>query len=608
MNRKQKEKTRFKQMGSILLCFLFLAAIIFAERKGIHYQEIHHEASYLPETFESSTKDAGDERVCLLVVDSTEENSRHAEPELVQILTDMRVGFDRVDIAEEALPDMGRYQTAVIAVSNLDHIGDAVLELCEWVKTGGGAMFPLTLQKSTYLDLVAAKMGILEVNDGNSLVETIYVKEGFMLGGGRTFDITDAYESALTLQVSEAAQVHMTTEDGKLPLIWSMEYGKGRFVIDNFGLNEKAYRGFYAASYSLLEDVSVYPVINGSAFYIDDFPSPVPSGEGKYIQRDYGTTIADFYTNYWWTDMMELAKKYGMAYTGLIIENYGNQVSGELPRNGEVSRYAYFGNMMLDMGGELGFHGYNHQPLCLDNFDYEIDLGYETWASMEAMMESVTELTDFSKGIFPKESFSVYVPPSNILSPEGRKMLSEEFPEIKTIASIYFSGESAYEQEFEVAEDGMVETPRIISGCTIGEYMQIAAVSELNMHYVNSHFLHPDDLLDEDRGAALGWETLKKSWETYLEWLFTSAPDIRSLTGSQLAGAVERYSSVSLWKKDTPDDFYLTVDGLYDEAYFFMRVNEGQVGEAKGADMTHLTGNLYLLRVTEQDVEITRSR
>lgn len=72
--------------------------------------------------------------------------------------------------------------------------------------------------------------------------------------------------------------------------------------------------------------------------------------------------------------MMELAKKYGMTYTGLIIENYGNQVSGELPRNGEVSRYAYFGNMMLDMGGELGFHGYNHQPLCLDNFHYETDL------------------------------------------------------------------------------------------------------------------------------------------------------------------------------------------------------------------------------------------
>ena len=51
---------------------------------------------------------------------------------------------------------------------------------------------------------------------------------------------------------------------------------KGKFVVDNFGLYEKVVRGFYAASYSLLTDVGVYPVINGSAFYLDDFPSPVP--------------------------------------------------------------------------------------------------------------------------------------------------------------------------------------------------------------------------------------------------------------------------------------------------------------------------------------------
>ena len=40
--------------------------------------------------------------------------------------------------------------------------------------------------------------------------------------------------------------------------------------------------------------------------------------------------------------------------------------------------------------------------------------------------------------------------------------------------------------------------------------MELAAVSELNMHFVNTHFIHPDDLLDEDRGARLGWKKLKK--------------------------------------------------------------------------------------------------
>ena len=58
-------------------------------------------------------------------------------------------------------------------------------------------------------------------------------------------------------------------------------------------------------------------------------------------------------------------------------------------------------------------------------------------------------------------------------------------------------------RNFEVAKDGIVEQPRIISGAIIDNYMKMAALSELNMHFVNSHFIHPDDLLDEDRGAAL---------------------------------------------------------------------------------------------------------
>ena len=48
---------------------------------------------------------------------------------------------------------------------------------------------------------------------------------------------------------------------------------------------------------------------------------------------------------------------------------------------------------------------------------------------------------------------------------------------------------------------------------------------ELNMHFVNSHFMHPDDLLDEDRGAALGWEKLKKRLDQYMTWLNESAEE-----------------------------------------------------------------------------------
>ena len=54
-------------------------------------------------------------------------------------------------------------------------------------------------------------------------------------------------------------------------------------------------------------------------------------------------------------------------------------------------------------------------------------------------------------------------------------MLAQKFPQIKTIASNYFAGECAYTQEFEVAEDGIVEQPRIISSAVIDDYMQLCA-------------------------------------------------------------------------------------------------------------------------------------
>lgn len=73
-------------------------------------------------------------------------------------------------------------------------------------------------------------------------------------------------------------------------------------------------------------------------------------------------------------------------------------------------------------------------------------------------------------------------------------------------------------QEFGVAADGIVEQPRIVSGSMVGDsYMRLAAVSELNMHYVSTHFMHPNDLLDPDRGAADGWEVYKGGLVDYLD-------------------------------------------------------------------------------------------
>lgn len=220
------------------------------------------------------------------------------------------------------------------------------------------------------------------------------------------------------------------------------------------------------------------------------------------------------------------------------------------------------------------------------------------------MKSSLKELIRFTDELFPGTPKSVYVPPSNILSREGRSMIVKQFPRIKSIASNYFPGEQAYVQEFEIADDGMIEQPRTTSGTILQGYETMAAFSEMNMHFVNNHFIHPDDALDKDRGAAHGWAYMFKHLERHVSWLEKTAPSMRHLTGSQLAGAVQRYAVLKVNQQKTAGELALDLDNFYDKAYLMVRINKGKPGKVSGGRLKQLTGNLYLLEATSSKISI----
>ena len=599
------KKFRYRGIFLVFIGFLGLALALFIERQGIGYQIPEQAYTYL--TGAVVTADQAQSQVpvnTLVVTDSRDPSSMLAKEQFQQIFKDMKVGYNLIDIAKDSFPDVKSYEKVVMLVSQLDDLDQELIALRDWVESGGYVQFALTLQKSSHLSLIEQALGIKQSQAEHGLVDKLYIEPDFMIGGGREYIIEEPFDSALKVDLSEKAKVHVSRKEGPgvLPLIWEHAYGKGKFVIDNFGIYNKVTRGLYAASYNLMGKVASYPVINGSVFYLDDFPAPVPSGDGKYVKRDYNLNVADFYTNIWWVDMLSFVDKYGIKYTGATIENYEDDTSGNVHGQDDISRFVYFGNMLLRSGGEIGYHGYNHQPLSPKSLDYKGVYSYNTWEE-SAMVSAMKELVRFNEELFPNVEKSVYVPPSNVLSAEGRKVLVEEIPEIKTIASNYFPGDFAYDQEFEWASDGMVEQPRIISGGMLDDFMQLAAFSELNMHFVNSHFIHPDDTLDVDRGAELGWAVLKSNLEHYISWLKSSAPDLRDLTGSQLSGAIQRYSALVPKQELTATGIEWTFDHFYDEVYLFVRINEGQVGShVNGGTLTHLTGNLYLLKARQAKV------
>lgn len=569
------------------------------------------EAMLLPKDKVVHMKETPDEKTCLLIVDTENAMSNAFIPEYEQILTDMRVGYDILDLYQgtltrfEFIQRIENYRTVIISTDYYYSLQNNIVPLIDWVKRGGRLLLGFTPLKTDEFDILSPYLGITGIGDTYQIVEEFISADNYMLGAQTEYKIAYPVDSALQVELDPSCIVYAHTSNG-LSLVWTRDYGKGRFVVCNFSYIDKAYRGIYASAYTLLEDMFVYPVINASTYYLDDFPSPTPSGDGEYVKRDYGVDIEQFYKKIWWPKVLELGEKHNIQYTGLIIETYEDNTDEDLQRNKKTLDHSYFGNQLINNGGELGFHGYNHQPLCGPEYVYEENFGYKLWETNNAMENSLDELEEFSKELFATSEMVVYVPPSDILSDEGRKILGEEQFGIRAIASIYVEGPDAYSQEFEVSEDGIVETPRVVSSCIITDYMKITAFGEMNLHYVQSHFMHPDDLLDPDRGAEIGWEKLSQNLDEYMTWVDTTAPDIRHLTGSGMAGAVQRYVNVTPEISVDLDSFEIRTEGLIDSAYYMIRATEDELVDAKGGKLTKLNGTLYLLEAQKDLVTITR--
>lgn len=612
MQKQTKRRSSFSVMYIVLTVFLLMAAVLFAERLGIIYVNRQDRNSLLPreQVLTCAQAVAPLSPDCLVLTDLGREDSLQAFQTYQQIFLDLKVPYETVDLGDASVPsDFSAYSTLVILTPDMSAIGDALPSLFDWVKNGGRILFGMTLDSDYYSSYVLQKAGVLYCADDRVRADRIYVEPSFMIGGGQYYNISDAFDSAMGVQLRDDVPVYLWSGDrGGTPLIWSQSYGKGNIVMYNLGYYDIAFRGFCSSAYSLLEDVSVFPVLNGAAIFLDDMPSPVPEGVSDYITRDYHVSISEFYSNYWFRDIQTLSERFGFPLIGLVVENYEDDTSGYVSRQQDTSRFSYFGNLILRGGGELGYHGYNHQPLCLDDVDYRDLFQYHTWPDTATIDTAFSELRDFCDQLYPTTVFTLYVPPSNILSPQGREYLSGLYPTVRTISGSYLpedKNEFVYEQEFGVAEDGIIEFPRITSGSVLDDYMRLVALSELNFHMVFSHFIHPDDAMDVDRGAERGWPALYQNMTGFFQWLVDAVPCIRRVDSETMAGTIQRWSGLTVQKEQIGQDMHIHLGNYVDEAYLLLRFNNGSPAATQGGTLTQLTDTLYLLQADRADIVLT---
>lgn len=493
----------------------------------------------------------------------------------------------------------------LLTTAYLDHLGSTD-DIEKYVYNGGKLFLMTTLEPTAHFNLLARNLGIIDFF-GFTEIEGLTMTSNVLIGAdGMTFLEDSLLDSSLNLTLENSIKIYTKSTAGA-PLLWKNTYGNGLFITFNATLlTEKRARGLISGILSLTDEPFIYPIFNAKTFYIDDFPAPIAKGRNELIYNEFRQDLHSFYRNIWWSDMIQAASNYNLIYTGALIESYDNSVTPPFNNSNEkeLNYLISYGRELLHNGGEVGLHGYNHQSLTMDE-KIATSFGYNVWQSTEHMEQSLLEALDYTKVAFPSYTISSYVPPSNVLSSEGRTTLRKALPDLVTIASLYSEDGSnrSYIQEFEIAEDLIVEMPRISSGYfrTDSNEWEIAnAVTSLG---VFSHFIHPDDVISTDRSIG-GWTEMNEEFNDFMGNVHTRYPWLQAMTATNAAYKQAAVQNSHITFEQTLDTIQGQIDN-YTIANDFLLRTDRAIHNTKNCSYKKIDANSYLVTATSANFEIT---
>jgi hypothetical protein len=489
------------------------------------------------------------------------------------------------------------YYAVIVVMHNLENIHN-LNSLCAYVSNGGKVFITCYFENNDGYRQIYRKLGIMETGDYTNK-DGVYLKDNVLIkAAGFSLEGNDIIRNfGLDISLDKTCTIHATSEN-KQPLLWENKYGKGKFIVFNGTcLAFKNMRGLLLGGISYLSDCFIYPILNMKLMYIDDLPAPIPEGYNKTIQMEYGCDIKGFYKDIWWADIIRMEQKYQLRLSCTAIETYNNNIKPPFSdRNKDIiDNLRQFGYEIINSNGELGIHGYNHQSLALVNYIKQ-DLGYKPWANEYDMEESINAMNNYMKSVFFNYKFQLYVPPSNILSPEGREAIKKSMKDLYVISSVYNDSDTGdqFVQEFDVSEDGIVNIPRVTSGYEFTDVNTWSALNALSSIGVFSHFIHPDDVLDTLRSSNLTWEEMLKQFQAFLDRTTGENLWLDEYTASQAANHLRGYFSTNI--------YIVNDNGLYsgyltsNEKMSFIIRTKSDVQAIFSCSVIQIDDNVYLLK------------
>ncbi|MBS4196425.1 DUF2194 domain-containing protein [Lederbergia citri] len=598
-----------KMMIMVAFVILFGGVILITQLESFHLFKMHQHSLAMANkaSQESSPPPAEIQDIeqdqFLLVYDPDTELSVSLKNNVEKTLLYMKKMFASVPVKK--IPnDIKEYKNIIILFPNLDLVKDFTI-LTDYVSHGGKMFFAIRPDIVETYESIHEMIGINESDPPYKDTFSVKIESDFLINS-RGLQITDEnliWNSVLDISLKENSTVLAST-DNMIPFLWSTPYGKGTFMVFNGTMLESEMnRGFIAGSLSYLNNNFIYPILNSKVVYIDDFPAPFPDGTHDLIFRDYKTNTMSFFHKVWWPDMLKMAQEYDVKYTAGIIETYNDDVDGPFNERLAEHNLKIFGRDLLKMGGELAAHGYNHQSLTLDQGQV-VSLGYTAWKDEKDMVASLQELNQFVQGIFQGYTLKTYIPPSNVLSEDGKKAIKKAIPSISNIASLHLPDDEgiSYIQEFEYSEE-YNEIPRLTSDYHYAQEVQWIVANGATLYGVFSHFIHPDDILDEERSGNKTWHEMSSSFRKMLKDVKEKYPWMKSQTASESTESLRSFQDAKVFFLQDEKIIQGYIGHFRGELDFILR-SDKKIVDSLGCEVEKIDSNHYLVHAVSPEFTI----
>lgn len=598
----------YKKNISMILVLVFCLGVFFQYNRMDGFIRLLSNKNIALTVNNNSAADNIDEKrdKYLVIYDPSNIYSIYLKKIVEQAITEQKKEVDTVRINEfEAVNLAEGYKGVYLASGNYNVLGKNVEALLKYAEAGGrvGLLTSPSSIEAVQSPLAAAA-GFKQLQEVNT--RGIRLLDDLM-PSMKGLENPDNYETrALTVQLPADVKVSAESVDS-VPLFWQCNYGKGMLnVYNGAGIGDKVNRGILSAMLSLSSEIYIYPIVGVKVIFIDDFPSPTPGGNFTKIYEEFGMSTGDFYRQVWWPDMLSIAQRYDIKYTGLIIATYDNNVKPPFDAIDPEARnnLVLYGRELIKSGGELGIHGYNHQSMAGEGYNLE-ELGYKMWESQSDMEEALKSLKSYIEGVYPEYKIRSYVPPSNILSPEGKAALKNVFPDLKAFCSLYngvSTEERAYYQDYRVNDDGTVEFPRTSSGYKVSTQEHWESMSILAHYGIVSHFVHPDELFYEE-SKDLSWRDMKKGFEAEMKNLAQNFSWLRPCTISEAINYLNDYERMDYKTTEADNRLDINLWGNAQEVYFILR-SEKKVISGKNCEVTAIGDGWYLVKTKSAQLSV----